>query len=585
MEVEEIKKSGNYLFFRECKKFEFIRAENLKSDKLNLLTKMVANEENKTYSKLHSVYMKYFPEWNLLPNKMIPEIYKRLLKKYPNEFINPSCVLASSSLENKLELIKRNVIKYEQILLDYDCIKNISIIILNCLHSIIKSKNKKLCVNSFLQRENLNLLDRIFQEFFDEMETIKSINIQLFDVISIPIPCNIHKSDNFLLTRHQTLSTSNSDIYKSTCISDGNRIVGFQNETVGKEKQKLEIDFVYVFFLFMEIIFPNHLEIELNLSMSSLLDKKKKKDGEYKNLKNLNKKFEAHFLTILLTTYFISKDKKIQKLDIKTQDSLKIEIDNFLNYVVSNCNGENGRTDKFKEFTFLDNFYRTLSFNIFHSEINSLDSLLFERTNFIAMRNLGIRSFHTKLFPSDLSFFNDKLNLIKLHKTITNILLEKNLNVSRIKESEAYSRCKSKTTNVNNDSSIMIDKLLEKIPSVVYFSNLNLDEELYGSESNEILSQLYPYFEDNIKDLFFIIESKVNILRDIKIIINPPKIVYEQKNYLSLLTVFIYNVLKIIENNSNEIISLEIESDKVLLDYLLLGILKNREIHQFSRYK
>ena len=137
MEVSSLNK-GYYILLRENNTFEYIQSDDLKTDKLNLLIKHVKIEENKMYSKLHSIYNKYFPEWNVNSRKLITDIYKRLLKVYPSEFANFKTLDSCHLFEKKLEVLKRHVINFDKIHIDYNCMKIISTYLLNCVHFIHK---------------------------------------------------------------------------------------------------------------------------------------------------------------------------------------------------------------------------------------------------------------------------------------------------------------------------------------------------------------------------------------------------------------------------------------------------------------
>ena len=116
--------------------------------------------------------------------------------------------------------------------------------------------------------------------------------------------------------------------------------------------------------------------------------------------------------------------------------------------------------------------------------------------------------------------------------------------------------------------------LKTKYNNSIYFNSIHsyLDEEFYNMDSNEVLEGLFERFNENLKNLFLIIESKINVLRELKIVINPHINIAEKIDYNNALIAFIYNVLKIIENMFNQITSLEIVSEVISFNYNFLGI-------------
>ena len=82
--------------------------------KLGFLNKLVENQESQQYSKLHFIYMKYFPEWSLNSKKLITSLYKRMLKKYPEDFVDFSSKW-DSVLEEYILLLKNQIVNKEKI--------------------------------------------------------------------------------------------------------------------------------------------------------------------------------------------------------------------------------------------------------------------------------------------------------------------------------------------------------------------------------------------------------------------------------------------------------------------------------------
>ena len=534
--------------------------------KLGFLNKLVENQESQKYSKLHFIYMKYFPEWSLNSKKLITSLYKRMLKKYPEDFVDFSSKW-DSVLEEYILLLKNQIVNKEKIYADYDCMRNVALIILNCIHYIFY--NKKLTIDNFLNREKFNYLHDVFLCFFSDFELIKSIYIQLFEQ---NLFC---ENSSEKLNKTEFLEKKDRDISFS-CKSE--LLKASIKGTIKSSKSTLNQDYVYIFYLFLGFVFPNHLEVELKISMSSILKEKKTK-----NMGKFYRKYEIHFLVILLTTYFISKDEKIQRLKLNLCESLKLEMDFYLQYieVLENTNSVNSIWVS-DEFIYMDNFFRNFNFYYLKAEINSLDPFIFERINIIAFKNIGIRSFNLKLFNNDYEY-NDKSNLLTILNTKINSDTIRN---SKIKEIEITKDClelspvkvilpkrKSFDTVAEFFSKV---KNANTIPSKFFSTNSISNPQLNDEEYDGILKELFSDFDKNLKNLYFIIQLKANDIKDLKIVINPPNSIRENREYLTTITGFIYNILKMIANNSHEISSLEIESN-VSLNYLLLGIMKDKE--------
>jgi len=531
-------------------------------EKIKLLNLQVELEEKKEYSVLHKIFLKFFPEWSNKSSSinLLNDIYKRMMKSNPEMFYTLTND-SNETLDSYFLMISK-CIEDHKILINYQTMKRISLIVLNCIHHI--NKNKKITLNDFLQKVNTNHLPHVFINLFNELENIKTLSINLFDnserhskISSVTL--NNQGHDSSILScvdiepnRFSKVSDRSKTLYqrKSDLSINYDLFANTLDEDKTSEKEIYHCDLAYIFFLFLSFIFPNHLEVKLNLNMETILEKYRKKGTCIE--KTINK-CEQNFIIILLTTYFISKDDNVQKMSCILNESLKYEMDIFLQTHDPN----------YKEnFVFIDNFFRNTNCYQLNLEFNSLDFHLFQKLNIILFKNLGLKSLHLILFPktNNLNYWEKKkLRMINLK--------EDN------EEYETEDPFKQVNGNIRKLSADSIPSRTRKSNSLYTKSkNSFIDDEFYNNGSNEELNSLFDLYNENMKNLFLILESKINILRELKLVINPCSCISEQIDYSSSLVTFIYNVLKLIESVFNEITSFEIVSEMIPLNYKILGI-------------
>ena len=556
-------KSNTFISYKLRNKFDTFQLQEMSVEKIKLLNLQVELEENKEYSFLNKIFIKYFNEWNnkSLTNTLISEIYKRISKSMPEIFFNlyddPD-----ETVELYLCLISKFISKHK-ITIDYLTMKRISIIFLNCIHFIEQSK--KISLTDFLKKENFHHLPSVYLNFFNILSNIKTINIVLFDDVEISSIKNKNSRDNVITSLYEyklnQISNNSKTSINNKADLTSNIPLFFQpiieNDAAKVKKETISSEYGYIFYLFLEFIFPNHLEVKLNLNMEKYLDKYRGKKIE--NIDKIVTKYEHNLLLLLLTTYFISKNKNIQKLSILTNDSLKYEIKNYLK-IHQICDKEN--------FLFIDNFLRNSNFYYFNLEFISLDYSLFERLNIIIFKSLSIKSLQITLFPKTNNFnYHSKNSLKRIYLNGIN----EEIKIEDQDESKLRDPTRESKLPIVSVDSV---KLKTRNNNQVHHNSMNsfLDEEIYNLVSNEVLTELFEKFNVNLRNLFLILESKVNILKELKIIVNPHFMIAEKIDYNSALVCFIYNVLKIIENMFNEINTFEIVSETIVLNYNLLGI-------------
>jgi len=562
MEIKNENKESIFLLYKNSKKFEKFKTFEMSIEKIKLLNLQVELEEKKEYSVLHKIFLKFFPEWSNKSSSvnLLNDIYKRMLKSNPELFYT----LTNNSNEtlDSYFLMISKFIEDHKFFINYQIMKRISSMILNCIHYI--HKNKKITLNDFLKKDNFNHLPPVFVNFFDELENIKTLSINLFDnsekhskISSVTL--NNHGHHSSILScvdiepnRFSKVSDRSKTLYqrKSDLSINNDLFANTLDEDKTSEREIYNSDLVYVFFLFLSFLFPNHLEVKLNLNMETILEKYRKKGT---CIDKTIKKCEQNFIILLLVTYFISKDDNVQKMSCILNESLKYEMDIFLQTHDPN----------YKEnFVFIDNFFRNTNCYQLNLEFNSLDFHLFQKLNIILFKNLGLKSLHLILFPK-----SNNLNYWK----------KKKLRMINLKdddeEFETEDPFKQVNGNIRKLSADSIPARTRKSNSLYTKSkNSFIDDEFYNNGSNEELNSLFDQFNENMKNLFLILESKINILRDLKLVINPCIYISEQIDYSSCLITFIYNVLKLIENVFNEITSFEIVSEMIPLNYKILGI-------------
>jgi len=532
-------------------KIDKLKDEEISKVKLEMLNKLVECEENKLHSKIHPLFCHYFPEWILTSKKLIKTIYKRILKTEPSIFLNFSNADSLSILAGKAEKIRNNIDEFVKINIDYDCIKNIVFVLLNCMHYL---KWKKKSISSFLIKETLNTISKEISTIFMELESIKSIRILHFDNFPSREP-SLKSINTFDENKKKYINISN-DLNKSK--SFNNLIKSNSCKESFVKNEEMSSDFVYIFHLLLGFIFPNQLEIELNFNLDSILNKYRNADGLLKDHKKVCRKYEKYLVILLLTTYFISKNEKIQKLKLDVNESNLLET----YYLIQSC--QQIKNDlklefKIKEFTFLDNFDRSTNFYGLELTFNCLDDILFNKLNNITFKNFGLRSLNITFFPKECNNFCQKQGLNKIYKI-----------------KEAYNLmdnfCSDMHEENSNQSMSGFDFLNSKNKNkIFYFNNTILDEELQNEECEDVYDKIYDLFNSNLKTLFIVIESKINILRNLIITLNPPNNILDEMCYVSSFTVFIYNLLKLLGKENSEISQIEINSEIIPLNFQLVG--------------
>ena len=563
MEFKNDNFSNTFLLYRSGNKFEIYQPHIMSIEKIKLLNNQVEIEENKAYSFLHVLFSKYFNEWN---NKKAPaslllnDIYKRIYKSNPELFYD----LKDNTNETLKHILSRitNSISKHKISIDYSNMRYISIMILNCVHFVIKSK--KISMLNFLKKENFNNLPYLFINFFNELENVKTLHISLFDDYE-KLSSHFKSSINLISFTESKISNhvierTNSNLIHNNLLSQDL----IESHTPKEKEEKSLSEFGYLFYMFLSFIFPNHLKIKLNLNMEKYLEKYRVKNSK---IDKIIKKYKHNFIILLLTTYFISKNNNIQKLTLIVNDSLKYEINHFMKI--------HDITDK-KGFIFIDNLLRNMNCYYLNLEFNCLDNCLFEKFNFIIFKSLSIKSLHLTLFPKTNNIeYHLKKNLKRIDKKEDHLLIESQ------EENQNTPNIESEFNKINNhtETSRMRDSNL--------FNSMHsfLDDEFYNSGSNEVMTLLFDKFNENLKNLFLIVESKIKILRELKIVINPNINIVEKLDYNSALMSFIFNVLKIIENKFNEITSFEIISESIALNYNLLGLLSSKNHRKINLRK
>ena len=553
--------NGFRVFNNKIKKFENIKDFEINQIKTDLLNKLVEFEENKVNSKIHHLYSFYISEWNLTPKiDLLKAVYRKMLKMNPKEFLQFSSPSSFVILEGKMDLVKNNIIDYFRISIDYNCMRNLSFILLNCIHYL---KRKKKSISNFLNKDYYNQFPDSIRSFFVELESVKSIKIIFFeefiDALDLSNQCSCNNTK-----KHEKDCLKVSDMHSKT-VSFSEKRNSSNNITL--DTYYVNHNHVYFFFQFIKYLFPNLLEIDLIINMDHILDKHRHIDGMFIDSRAVYKKYETYFLSILLSTYFISKCENVQTLRLNVDDSLKLET---LFLINSSILSSNLKSDlNWKNFTIFDNFYRNNNYFFLDLKFNCIDSLLFEKINNIIFQNIGVRSLKLTLFLDwDSSNFN-KLKLKKLAKMNT---------INKEKAFFDKKRTLSKEFIQNLTSDAEFPTISKKHSNqIIYFNDSLLDEELYSLDWTKEFDNVFDSFIENLKVLFIIIESKTNIINHLTLNVNPPVKMLEQNSFVFALMGFIYNILKIVAKENSEISSLEINSENIPFDYKLLGLLDDKK--------
>lgn len=265
-------------------------------------------------------------------------------------------------------------------------------------------------------------------------------------------------------------------------------------------------------------LFSNLIEFEVNISNFQMFQPGKKKKMKENNF----------YYLIFSLLYFLGKfyTEKIQKLVLIAPYAYTFEMNKiFSNQIIQNCD-QNKRNYIHLFKTFDQSFTKLNSLSI---EFNSLDNTTFQNINSFLSKNNELSSLNIALFPlknTDLYCSNEHLRKFVL---------------------------------------------LSKIPISSKIIDINVAEgsEVFSYNTFEYyLEVLFGPYQRNFSVLFIALASTKDYLKNLSIHFDIPDCVSQNVRYEECFIQFLGKLFKFIESGINNLLSLEISSETLILDGL-----------------
>ena len=342
-----------------------------------------------------------------------------------------------------------------------------------------------------------------------------------------------------------------------------------------REKPVVDIKVVQLFSFFFKAFFKNALSLNIDLNIYEINQYFNNEINIYQinpqEIKKLGYFFKKIILGNVIIVKKLAKIETLTKISFKMHDSYQIELHflltryfskdiNELNDSISenlpksntfSLNNSNQKITEVKlspiyqnKFIFFQHILPKIGteFYQFDIDFNSLDPLLFSYTNILLIR-------YACLADISITFFN--FNDINYRKILINSYYYNFYSDS--KKNPLTTKYSPEKTNAkyDNDYKIYFDQI-DDISD-------NENKELLLLRDEAILNELFPYFNYNLNALLIIIENKIkdesNHLSSLYLNFRSRNVGYTNlniyDNYNSAITCFLYNFLKILEENKN----------------------------------
>lgn len=411
--------------------------------------------------------------------------------------------------------------------------------------SIFTSKSCENIFQEHLHKRN----DKKFKSMISDNteDTSKSVNLKMFKYKQLNncgycLPVEII----ILLNKFQSIKKINLSI-----------------EGIEKEKNQI---YNYLIILFnIEWLFPNAIEIELNLKNNELQNTIReivdmKTDKIFQKAKLLNK-----------TTNYTKSNNNLKpgsendsnELDIYEMKSSSFSIKNksFLSFEF-NSNGEH----KEKHFSLRKCLHENkdildliILYSYFMSRwvekikvitLNMSDSFSRELEVYFSLSKIKIFNFHL------LTFMNKFTSLVKFESNINSLdanTFEKiigiihnnthlrNINLSLFAEESNYNP--SSLYKLCNSLKMNMKQLLSGSKTITVSSSFNDIDQV-------LCSYLLPSFEENLEKLFFVLKNKFN-LSELSLFLEMPSLIAHNDEYIHLITKFLFDIIILLNQKSN----------------------------------
>ena len=428
----------------------------------------------------------------------------------------------------------------------------------------INANTKKLELKN---KKRVNLIKLLYKNLYNEKKTIK-LNNNLPDnmIMDINMQTIYETSENILIALNSLFAAKNCDEkliklingklnWKEACIKSKYKDYEFNKfektmkylETLScfscfnlqilkdiNEEQNIQIEYILLFYIFLEPIFKDAIKININISMPNLdknyienyIIKKNLYQMDIKLIKTQKTFLDGFLVNFILLEKICNhfKDRENPILTYEQYDSYIIEIGNlFRNELIIPI------SENIKEVNYNLLYYDTL-FSLkaktgFKVRLNALDSLLFQNIIFsifiILSTGESIQEIEIILFPEDCE--NNKINYRKL---LLNCLY--------------YKERSNKDIPVEYRENFLDFSFNKKFNWKNQYKN-----SIISVSEDKILDLLFEDFNKNLVYLVVALEKNYLTLKE-KIIINLPSELIIKKKFVYSVAQFIYNVFNIL---------------------------------------
>ena len=299
------------------------------------------------------------------------------------------------------------------------------------------------------------------------------------------------------------------------------------------EQINIDVDKIYLFYLFYKIIFPSVLVININLNITKLNQKYSTKESGLKAVYSMNvdeiKNISSEYINCFMANYLLIKTicencSSVQFTYSQIDDYI-IEIDKVFSTFGLNI------TDKYDlNLMFYNSFFNIPKLLKFSININSLDNLLFKNFlvlffSFLSKKTMLIEELEINLFPKEIHSYGINFRKILLNKIFFEKLTQKDF--------EDY---KEDIINWKYEKVFRLNTKKENKPSI-------------SIKDDKILDLLYDDFSENLLILILLLEKNIKNNK-LKLSLIMPKFLLDKKNYSSGIYFFIHNLFKILEKKS-----------------------------------
>lgn len=299
------------------------------------------------------------------------------------------------------------------------------------------------------------------------------------------------------------------------------------------EQINIDVDKIYLFYLFYKILFPSVLVLNINLNIEKLNQKYSTKELGLKavysmdvnEIKNISSEYVNCFMANYLLIKTICENCSSVHFTYSQIDDYIIEIDELFSKY-----GLNFPNKYDLNLMFYNSFFNIPKLLKFTININSLDNLLFKNFlalffSFLSKQTMVIEELDINLFPIEIHSYGINFRKILLNKIFFENLTKKD-----------FIEYKDDSINWKYEKVFKLNSKKEKKPVI-------------SIKDDKILDILYDDFSENLLILILLLEKNVKNNK-IKISLLMPKFLLDKKNYSCAIYFFIHNIFKILEKKA-----------------------------------